>query len=119
MNRTCSGPCAARVAASSAWSRHCGSTPSRSRSTTRIEAHWPDVALEDLVAAWQAWAPDAPDELTVNLTLVSEPGAPVRATLFGACNPRGGTDPGAAAGVHRSGGRPPRSSCAPACPTTA
>lgn len=52
--------------------------------TTRIEAHWPDIALEELVAAWQAWAPDAPDELTVNLTLVSEPGGPVQATLFGA-----------------------------------
>jgi hypothetical protein len=52
--------------------------------TTRIEAHWPDIALEDLVSAWQAWAPDAPDELTVNLALVSEPGAPVQATLFGA-----------------------------------
>jgi FAD/FMN-containing dehydrogenase len=52
--------------------------------TTRIEAHWPDVALEDLVSAWQAWAPEAPDELTVNLTLVSEPGAPVQATVFGA-----------------------------------
>ena len=52
--------------------------------TARIEAHWPDIALEELVSAWQAWAPDAPDELTVNLTLVSEPGAPVQATLFGA-----------------------------------
>jgi FAD/FMN-containing dehydrogenase len=52
--------------------------------TTRIEAHWPEDALEDLVDAWPAWAPDAPDELTVNLTLDSEPGAPVRATLFGA-----------------------------------
>lgn len=52
--------------------------------TTRIEAHWPGTALEELVTAWQAWAPDAPDELTVNLTLVSEPGAPVQATLFGA-----------------------------------
>jgi FAD/FMN-containing dehydrogenase len=52
--------------------------------TTRIEAHWPDRSLEELVAAWQTWAPDAPDELTVNLTLESEPGAPVRATLFGA-----------------------------------
>ena len=49
--------------------------------TTRIEAHWSDIAL---VSAWQAWAPDAPDELTVNLSLVSEPGAPVQATLFGA-----------------------------------
>jgi len=52
--------------------------------TIRIEAHWPDVALEELVAAWQAWAPDAPDELTANLTLAAEPGAPVQATLFGA-----------------------------------
>lgn len=52
--------------------------------TTRVEAHWSGIALDELVAAWQAWAPDAPDALTVNLTLVSEPGAPVRATLFGA-----------------------------------
>ncbi|MBB4911444.1 FAD-binding oxidoreductase [Actinophytocola algeriensis] len=49
--------------------------------TTRIEAH---VPLDDVVGAWQAWAPDAPDGLTVNLTLVSEPGAPVRAVLFSA-----------------------------------
>ena len=54
--------------------------------TTRVEAHWTDVALDDLVTAWQAWAPDAPDELTVNLGLVSEPGAPVRAVLFGAAS---------------------------------
>jgi hypothetical protein len=59
--------------------------------TTRIEAHWPDIALGEpdialgeLASAWQAWAPDAPDELTVNLTLESDPGAPVQATLFGA-----------------------------------
>ena len=52
--------------------------------TTRIEAHWSDIALEALVSAWQAWAPDAPDELTVNLSLVSEPGGPVQATLVGA-----------------------------------
>lgn len=52
--------------------------------TTRIEGRWPAMALEELVTAWQAWAPDAPDELTVNLTLVAEPGAPVQATLFGA-----------------------------------
>ena len=51
---------------------------------TRIEAHWPGAALADLVTAWQAWAPDAPDELAVNLTLESDPGAPVQATLFGA-----------------------------------
>jgi FAD/FMN-containing dehydrogenase len=52
--------------------------------TTRIEAHWSGSAHDDLVTAWQAWAPDAPDDLTANLTLVSEPGAPVQATLFGA-----------------------------------
>lgn len=52
--------------------------------TSRIEAHWPDIALEELVSAWQAWAADAPGELTVNLTLTSDPGGPVRATLFGA-----------------------------------
>jgi FAD/FMN-containing dehydrogenase len=52
--------------------------------TTRIEAHWPGAALGELVTAWQAWAPDAPDELTVNLTLESDRGAPVQATLFGA-----------------------------------
>jgi FAD/FMN-containing dehydrogenase len=52
--------------------------------TTRIEARWSDIGLQELVSAWQAWAPDAPDELTVNLSLVSEPGAPVQATLFGA-----------------------------------
>ncbi|HEX6352638.1 FAD-dependent oxidoreductase [Actinophytocola sp.] len=53
-------------------------------STTRVEARWSGIALEELVSAWQTWAPDAPDELTVNLTVVSEPGAPVQATLFGA-----------------------------------
>jgi FAD/FMN-containing dehydrogenase len=58
--------------------------------TTRIEAYWPDIALAELAAAWQAWAPDAPDELTANLTLVSEPGAPVQATLFGAATLEGG-----------------------------
>ncbi len=31
------------------------------------------TATEELVSAWQAWAPD---ELTVNLTLTSDPGAP-------------------------------------------
>jgi FAD/FMN-containing dehydrogenase len=52
--------------------------------TTRIAARWSAIALDTLVDAWQAWAPDAPDDLTVNLTLVSEPGAPVQATIFGA-----------------------------------
>jgi FAD/FMN-containing dehydrogenase len=49
--------------------------------TTRVEAGGP---VGELVAAWQAWAPDAPDGVTVNLTVVAEPGAPARAVLFGA-----------------------------------
>ncbi|AKU15459.1 FAD-binding oxidoreductase [Luteipulveratus mongoliensis] len=52
--------------------------------TTRIEAHWSGPGLEELVSAWQAWAPDAPDEITAKLTVESEPGAPVRAYLLGA-----------------------------------
>jgi FAD binding domain/Berberine and berberine like len=52
--------------------------------TTRIEAHWSNMGLEELASAWQAWAPEAPDELTVNLTLECRPGAPARAILFGA-----------------------------------
>jgi FAD/FMN-containing dehydrogenase len=52
--------------------------------TTRVEGRWSGVALDELVAAWQAWAPDAPDHLTANLALESRPGAPVQATLFGA-----------------------------------
>lgn len=51
---------------------------------TRIEARWSGIGIEDLVSAWQVWAPAAPDGLTVNLTVVSEPGTPVEATLFGA-----------------------------------
>jgi FAD/FMN-containing dehydrogenase len=52
--------------------------------TTRIEAHWSGAVVDEVVAAWQAWAPDARDELTANLIVVSERRAPVRATLFGA-----------------------------------
>jgi FAD/FMN-containing dehydrogenase len=53
--------------------------------TTRIEANWVARDVEELIAAWQAWAPDTPDELTVNLAIASEPGQPVRATVLGAC----------------------------------
>ena len=47
----------------------------------RIEAHVGEARVQDLAMAWQDWAPDAPDELTVNLTIDTEP---LRATLFGA-----------------------------------
>lgn len=51
---------------------------------TRIEATWSGADPTGLVAAWQDWAPDAPDGVTVNLTLVAEPRQPVRVTLVGA-----------------------------------
>ena len=86
--------------------------------TSRIEAHWPDIALEELVSAWQAWAADAPGELTVNLTLTSDPGGPVRATLFGAAALEGDR-PGSCCRSSSIGRAwPPRSSCALACPST-
>ncbi|MFI7677932.1 FAD-binding oxidoreductase [Actinophytocola sp. NPDC049390] len=47
--------------------------------TTRVEAVLTDVDVAELVTAWQSWAPDAPDEVTVNLTLESG-----NARLFGA-----------------------------------
>ena len=42
--------------------------------TTRFELRWSSAVATDVVAAWQSWAPDAPDELTANLTLVAAPG---------------------------------------------
>ncbi|MGW4489330.1 FAD-binding oxidoreductase [Amycolatopsis sp. NPDC004368] len=50
---------------------------------TRVEAVAID-GLAELVSAWQDWAPDAPDGLTVNLTLTSSPGSPLVARFFGA-----------------------------------
>ena len=47
--------------------------------TTRIEAQWFPRDPEVLVAVWQAWAPDCPDELTLNLTIDGS-----RAVLIGA-----------------------------------
>src|SRR5690606_6660265 len=52
--------------------------------TTRVAAWWSDVAVEQVMAAWQAWAPDAPNQLTVNLAVIAEPGEPVAVTAFGA-----------------------------------
>ncbi|MEU8364132.1 FAD-binding oxidoreductase [Nonomuraea sp. NPDC048882] len=45
---------------------------------TRISAQWSPPDPELLAAAWQAWAPEIPDNLTVNLTIG------VRAGLVGA-----------------------------------
>jgi FAD/FMN-containing dehydrogenase len=52
---------------------------------TRFEVCWPDAAADAVIAAWQHWAPDAPDEITANLTVVARPGRPLRVALFGAC----------------------------------
>ena len=51
---------------------------------TRFEARWPEAAAADVIAGWQDWAPDAPDDLTANLSLVAEPGRPPRVVVFGA-----------------------------------
>jgi FAD/FMN-containing dehydrogenase len=52
--------------------------------TTRFELRWPEAAVTRVIAAWQGWAPDAPDDVTADLTVVAEPGAPLRAVVFGA-----------------------------------
>jgi hypothetical protein len=51
---------------------------------TRFELRWCQAPVEETVAAWQRWAPAAPDEVTANLTLIAEPGEPPQAMLFGA-----------------------------------
>jgi FAD/FMN-containing dehydrogenase len=51
---------------------------------TRFDLHWPAAAAAAVVAAWQGWAPDAPDDITANLTVVAEPGRPLRVVVFGA-----------------------------------
>jgi FAD/FMN-containing dehydrogenase len=51
---------------------------------TRFELRWPEAAAVDVVAGWQGWAPGAPDDVTANLSLVAEPGHPLRVVAFGA-----------------------------------
>jgi FAD/FMN-containing dehydrogenase len=51
---------------------------------TRFELRWPEAAAVDVVAGWQGWAPGAPDDVTANLSLVAEPGRPLRVVVFGA-----------------------------------
>ncbi len=51
---------------------------------TRFELRWPAAAAPDVVAAWQDWAPVAPDDVTANLALIAEPGQPLRVEVFGA-----------------------------------
>ena len=51
---------------------------------TRFELRWPEAAAVDVVAGWQGWASEAPDDVTANLSLVAEPGHPLRVVVFGA-----------------------------------
>jgi FAD/FMN-containing dehydrogenase len=52
--------------------------------TTRFVLRWSRPRLEQMIGAWQHWAPGTPDDLTANLTVVEGPGHHVQATLFGA-----------------------------------
>jgi hypothetical protein len=52
--------------------------------TTRFELRWSGGPVGTIVAAWQRWAPTAPDDLTANLTVTAEPGSPQQAIVFGA-----------------------------------
>jgi len=51
---------------------------------TRFEARWSAAAAAVVIAGWQDWAPDAPDDVTANLSLVAEPGRPLRVVVSGA-----------------------------------
>jgi FAD/FMN-containing dehydrogenase len=51
---------------------------------TRFEVRWPDAEAAAVIAAWQHWAPNAPDDITANLTVVAEAGRPHRVVVFGA-----------------------------------
>jgi FAD/FMN-containing dehydrogenase len=51
--------------------------------TTRFELTWPAADAPAVIAAWQDWAPDAPDDLSANLKLVAADG-PVQVIMFGA-----------------------------------
>lgn len=51
---------------------------------TRFELYWPEAAAVDVIAGWQSWAFEAPDDVTANLSLAAEPGHPLRVVVFGA-----------------------------------
>ena len=53
---------------------------------TSIHLTWPHEHASALLAAWQAWSPDAPDALAASLLLTAgpDPARPVAAHVFGA-----------------------------------
>jgi len=50
---------------------------------THFEATWPEANAAEVIAAWQSWAPDAPDDITANLTVTTEPGHPLQVVVSG------------------------------------
>jgi FAD/FMN-containing dehydrogenase len=51
--------------------------------TTRFALAWSSADAPAVIAAWQDWAPNAPDDLSANLKLVAADG-PVQVIMFGA-----------------------------------
>lgn len=53
---------------------------------TAFELRWPEDAMEEIVDAWQAWAPDADDGVAASLlvTAPADPGRPVDVRVVGA-----------------------------------
>jgi FAD/FMN-containing dehydrogenase len=53
---------------------------------TAFHLRWPHDQAAAVMAAWQGWAPDAPDELAASLlvTTADDPGRPPQVHLFGA-----------------------------------
>jgi FAD/FMN-containing dehydrogenase len=51
---------------------------------TGFELQWPESAAAEVIGAWQQWAPEAPDDVTVNLSLTAEPGRPLQIAAGGA-----------------------------------
>jgi FAD/FMN-containing dehydrogenase len=60
--------------------------------TTRFELSWEGSIVQRVIADWQVWAPDAPDDVNATLSVVTEPGMPPRAVLFGATLSDAGED---------------------------
>jgi FAD/FMN-containing dehydrogenase len=52
--------------------------------TTGFEVRWPESKAPLVISAWQSWAPDAPDDVTANLTVNAEPGHPLQIVVWGA-----------------------------------
>jgi FAD/FMN-containing dehydrogenase len=52
--------------------------------TTGFEMHWPEARAGAVMSAWQAWAPDAPDDMTANLIVRAEAGHPLKIVVSGA-----------------------------------